>query len=276
MWHVQMLKCLWHFESCLILIPNTKCKALQYQKIDRKQHDLSIIKDFISQTEIGSNTDYLLYELPLVLGCKYILSKNLYGQLGIDLGLVNGATVILKHIITNEIIDLKAEVIQLISMPKLLIVQLINRNESCDFNLSDLPKDHFYIEPSSVQFSLKVGNQKFTEGSSTKKHNNYYRIQFPLNPAFAVTSYKIQSKTKEKLIIDLVAPDNAIYNNDAYVKLGRVKTLEGVKILRTFLMSDLNRPKHKDIDKEINRLTTLSNETIHNYELLKKLNLINN
>ena len=85
-----MLKCLWHFESCLILIPNTKCKALQYQKIDGKQHDLSIIKDFISQTEIGSNTDYLLYELPLVLGCKYILSKNLYGQLGIDLGVVNG------------------------------------------------------------------------------------------------------------------------------------------------------------------------------------------
>ena len=102
--------------------------------------------------------------------------------------------------------------------------------------------------------------------NGTKAQTNFHRIQFPLAPYFAITSYKIQSKTKANLIIDLCSPNRAIYNNDAYVKLGRVKTLEGLKILRNFTLKDLKRPKDPDIDLELIRLQKLSEITIENYK----------
>ena len=55
--------------------------------------DLSVTQQYLAETEIESNVSYLLPELNLVSGCKYTLTKTTFG-------LVNGTTVILKHIIT--------------------------------------------------------------------------------------------------------------------------------------------------------------------------------
>ncbi len=241
-------------------------KAEQYKKSNGQHNQLSIINDLLSQKEVGSNVSYLLYNLHLVMGAKYILTRNIYGDLGVKIGLVNGATVILKHIITHEKIDTKDSIINLTVMPKFLIVELVNCNDKVNFKFSDLPVNHYYIEPITASFNLKFGKQE-----TTKVKKNFFRHQFPLNPAFAVTSYKIQSTTKIQLIIDLVAPKKAIYDNDAYVKLSRIKTLEGVKILRDFDLDDLNRPKSLEIDNEINRLKRLSQITIENYKLAKQI-----
>jgi hypothetical protein len=72
-----------------------------------------------------------------------------------------------------------------------------------------------------VVFKLEIGKKNTTNISNllngTKAQTNFHRIQFPLDPYFAITNYKIQSKTKTHLIIDLCSPNRAIYNNDAYM-----------------------------------------------------------
>ena len=127
-------------------------------------------------------------------------------------------------------------------MPQYLIVELLTQKKQ-QFRLNNLQLNHYYIEPVTTEFKQEIGKKNTTNISNllngTKPQTNFHRIQFPLDPYFAITSYKIQSKTKTHLIIDLCSPNRAIYNNDAYVKLGRVKTLEGLKILRDFNYSKI-------------------------------------
>ena len=51
-----------------------KCKAIDYRTNYDKKSDLSVIQQYLAEMEIGSNVNYLLPDLNLVLGCKYTLT----------------------------------------------------------------------------------------------------------------------------------------------------------------------------------------------------------
>ena len=68
---------------------------------------------------------------------------------------------------------------------------------------------------------------------------NVTRTQLPIPPAFAITTYKAQGLTVEKIVVDLQLPPTASQVASIYVPLSRVKRAEDLAILRPFVMKIL-------------------------------------
>ena len=88
------------------------------------------------------------------------------------------------------------------------------------------------------------------------------RKQLPITPAFAMTDYKAQGKTMEKAIIDIESCSSL---QSLYVMLSRVKSLQGLLILRPFKKCRLKKSKKKendDLNVELLRLRLLSTSTM--------------
>ncbi len=60
------------------------------------------------------------------------------------------------------------------------------------------------------------------------------RTQLPILPAFAITTYKAQGLTMNKIVVDLQVPLGTLKVASIYVPLSRVKRVEDVAILRPF------------------------------------------
>lgn len=146
--------------------------------------------------------------LLLVIGMKIMILENLYKYIGIT----NGTIGTLEQIIYTEPSDhsLAAPIISCLMIR-------VHWNESS------------YIIP--VQRSSTQAKKRNRRGGQIQVH----RKQFPVTPAYAITDYKSQGSSYESAIIDLVdgrGPSN-------YVKLSRVKTLNGLFIAGEFKDTDL-------------------------------------
>ncbi|EIM79427.1 uncharacterized protein STEHIDRAFT_37212, partial [Stereum hirsutum FP-91666 SS1] len=73
------------------------------------------------------------------------------------------------------------------------------------------------------------------------------------------TAHKSQGQTYEKVIVDL---KNCRGSAAPYVMLSRVKSLEGLCILRDFKISKIRCHMNEDCRREMNRLEKMSLQTI--------------
>ena len=100
------------------------------------------------------------------------------------------------------------------------------------------------------------------------------RHQVPVTPAWAITDYKVQGSTYDTIIVDLhrhgsnskVSKDS-VYNNrhkqycSTYVQLSRVKSFQGLYLLRPVTLSDLNAKPDALLVQEDERIAKLARST---------------
>jgi hypothetical protein len=94
------------------------------------------------------------------------------------------------------------------------------------------------------------------------------RKQVPMCPAFCLTDYKVQSLTFSKAILDL-KDDHTSKGRDKHTKfcsynvqLSRLRSSDGVYLLREIEMKDLEFRPHDDLVAEMERLRKLEQETL--------------
>ncbi len=87
------------------------------------------------------------------------------------------------------------------------------------------------------------------------------RTQLPIVPAFAITTYKAQGLTMNKIVVDLQVPLGTLQVASIYVPLSRVKRAEDVAILRPFNINVLQVRPSPAQDAELKRLDELGRKT---------------
>ena len=187
-----------------------------------------------------NKTDNMMTELPLIEGGKYYLTKNI----ATTYGLVNGTEVELISICTNDK--------SLNTMPEYLLVKIINDNQSKKIKFNDLPDNiiPLFIHENTFSVNLESNYLKTKSVSIRRK-------QFPLTLAYALTHYKAQGKTLNKIIVDLSKPIGKLDFSYSYVVLSRAKKLKDIKILRDFDVSMLKPKLPESLITELQRLKDL-------------------
>ncbi|TEB25457.1 hypothetical protein FA13DRAFT_1898160, partial [Coprinellus micaceus] len=157
--------------------------------------------------------------LPLYIDMPVILRMR---NVSTELGVTNGTQGILKKIVTEKLND-QTEI------PKLAIVHF----PSCKAKLRDLPAGYFPIEPISWSFTAVLPRNATEESKAVRIR----RYQLPIQPAFAVTGQSAQGKTLPIVLAPL--HDGGF---GAYVAASRATSREGLCILQSVSLSDLNKP----------------------------------
>jgi hypothetical protein len=205
-------------------------------------------------------TGNLMSRLPLVQNSEYFITANIVTKYGI----VNSAKVKLVSICTEDSNILKiSEYLNkpqtFETTPKFLIVKLIDSKSLNKIQLANLADEHFFLEPITKSFKVRTT-------ALSSRHVNVNRTQLPLTPAYAVTSYKLQGKTVNKLIVDLTIPTNGKVDFEfAYVALSRVKSINDILILRPFNKKILQTKLPVDLKVEMTRLENLEQKTISEF-----------
>ena len=171
------------------------------------------------------DTENLMTNLPLVYKGNVLINLNEY----------HNTDIILKE------------------MPKYLLVKKINNNSNNNLKFDHLPIDLIPIFPQTVTFAVKPKCAALGTKSVSVR-----RTQFPLTPAYALTAYKAQGKTLNKVIIDLTKPPSGKLDFAyAYVALSRAKSLNDIFILRDFDIKMLSPNIPVDYFLEIDRLKSI-------------------
>lgn len=110
------------------------------------------------------------------------------------------------------------------------------------------------------------------ERSITVKGQSVRRRQVPMCPAFSLTDYKVQGSTLTHAVLDL-KHDPSARGQDShkkycsnYVQLSRLRTLEGLHLLQSITMEDLQFRPDERLLVEIERLRGLEQETIASWK----------
>ena len=106
------------------------------------------------------------------------------------------------------------------------------------------------------------------ERSITVKGHSVRRKQVPMCPAFSLTDYKVQASTLGTAVLDL-KHDPSARGQDAhkkycsnYVQLSRLRSLEGLHLLQSITMEDLQFRPDERLIVEMERLKGLERETL--------------
>ena len=168
---------------------------------------------------------------------------------------MNGALVRLVSICyDDETASLNNSINLLKKMPKYLVIELVKPNKN-RINITSLAENTFPIFPSKKSFQIKNPN-------NAKKHT-IYRTQFPLTYSFAITAHKAQSRTIDKIIVDLAQVPTGSKNGPyAYVSCSRARKFDDILILRDFHFKVLNYKRSDDFKVEEERLLKLEAKTI--------------
>lgn len=98
------------------------------------------------------------------------------------------------------------------------------------------------------------------------KRYNWTFHQFPIILAYAITDYKIQGQTFDKVILDLrTCSGRPLSNGSAYVMMSRVKSLQGLAVL---MLPECGVPEFNKVpthslmlDEEVNRHKRFNSKT---------------
>lgn len=205
-----------------------------YYAVDR--HDGRLLEDVNLVSHLrhmnSSVTNYRLGRLPLVIGMPVMVASNF----DVENGIVNGCSGILesvrywvddngeRHALSCVV---RSDCITGAALPRL--------NEHEAVVLADDKPIHF-VHPAS--------NKKCT----------IRRTQLPIMPAFAMTAHKSQGLTLQKAFVDL---ESCKGSESPYVMISRVKSLDGLLIMRPFNKKKICCRLSEDVRREFGRLRML-------------------
>ena len=177
-----------------------------------------------------------LGRLPLFPGMVVMVQENL----AFDNRVVNGTEGTVRDIVYEEIDGKRYIVVVYVHIP--------GAGSICSHAVDDVVP----IFPEWTSFTIPQKKQ------GEPDHISISRLQVPLLPAYAYTDYKSQGRSLETAIID---PASAASLQGVYVMLSRVKTLDGLAILRPFKAEKIEQRLSQELRTELERLDNLNTET---------------
>lgn len=177
-----------------------------------------------------------LGRLPLFSGMKVMIRENL----AFSKRLVNGAEGIVTEVVYEEC--------NRVRYPTVVYLRVPGAGKVAD----DLEEDIVPIFPETSYFKYVVN----VNGEEVPK--SVTRQQLPLVPAYAYTDYKSQGKSLTHAIVDL---ESAYSLQGVYVMLSRVRSLEGLLILRPFSVAKLCSRLSQELRNELARIDSMAHLT---------------
>ena len=175
--------------------------SLQVQHLTQKKDHFTQLANVV-MPEKPHQTGNLRNVLQLKVGASIMVTNNI----DVNDGLTNGA----RGTVTNIITDQNQQKIQAILVQ--FDNQAIGEDAKKKSKYKHINKDAVPIVQSEVSFPVK-GASSF----------NVTRRQFPLMPAWAVTSHKCRGLTLAKIVVDM-SPEKGTYQpGQAYVAFSRVR-----------------------------------------------------
>ncbi|PPQ71220.1 hypothetical protein CVT26_010999 [Gymnopilus dilepis] len=166
--------------------------------------------------------------LPLFIGMKVMVTENL----AFDNGIVNGSEGVVQDIKYDEDDQgIKYARVAYVLFP------------GCGVRMDGLEDDVVPIFP--VTTRIEHSNLQSLAGSKS-----FSRSQLPLVPAYVYTDFKSQGRTLTRVIVDLFTARG----QGVYVMLSRVKSLDGLLILRRFPPSKVYHRLPQELRDELTRL----------------------
>jgi hypothetical protein len=213
------------FADALRIYP-TKAQVLDYNHQHMLGLDSPAIQVEAKHEGVGadrvesSNAGNLVRRLPLCIGCRVMLTRNLWA----DIGLVNGAQGTVHDISWKEGADVLRD-------PPEVVMVAFDDYSGPAFTMpcgEELRRGEKLVVP-----ILRV-RQDFKVGASS-----CHREQFPLLVSYAITVHKSQGITLDKVVCDISAPEFS--SGLSYVAVSRVKTLGGLMLEKAFDRSRVYR-----------------------------------
>lgn len=204
-----------------------------------KDVDDGALIDALGRLHSG-RTRQRLGRIPLVPGMPVIISQNY----DVEAGVVNGCVGTLKKI--RYRLDSLGR-----RHATSCVIYAPNTDGRC---LPELPEKHVVALEDMQDIDLRH--------PFSKKNIRIKRTQLPIQPAFAMTVYKAQGQTLSKAIIDLASCSGT---ESPYVMVSRVKSLDGLLILRPFSEGKITCRRSEDARRETKRLEFLRLRTLIQY-----------
>jgi len=165
----------------------------------------------------SSNAGNLVKQLPLCIGCRVMLTRNLWT----NVGLFNGARGTVHDISWKDGADVLRD-------PPEVIMVAFDDYDGPGFTM---PSGETLRREGKLVVPILRVRQDFMVGT-----NPCSRAQFPLLVSYAITVHKSQGITLDKVVCNISAPEFAA--GLSYVAVSRVKTLGGMMFENPF---DRNR-----------------------------------
>lgn len=210
-------------------------------------------QELLDAFEIMDNTEnHAPAYFPFIPGMPLMVTKNIFQGLGVANGSVFTAVDVLPDPL-EERIELEASVV-IHSRPPICLLMTSTSSQSVQLPGLDrgiIPL-HLISEPVTRQ----------------RRRSLIWRTGLPCTPAFAITDYKSQSQTFDKMCGDI---DSRSSFSHMYVDLSRGKTLEGMFLLRPIPEAVWNREPPDNIKSGMLRLEELSKKTLEkwNHHLMR-------
>lgn len=187
----------------------------------------------------SSDSDDTLGRFPLFSGMRVMIQENI----AFAHNVVNGAVGIVRDIKFKELEE---------NVPTLSVVYVEIPGAG---RLLGQDQDIVPVFPVHTSFSWRPPPWlKYARYSSV----TVSCLQPPILPAYVYTDYKAQGRSLDAAIVDL---DSARTTQGAYVMLSRVRTLDGLAILRRFKATKVENRLSQEIRTEFARLQGLHNNT---------------
>lgn len=220
--------------------------------VDSSRHSTRPLskQELFDAFEIMDNTEnHTPAYFPFIPAMPVMVTKNIFQGLGVANGSVFTAVdVILDPL--SERIELSNGVV-IHSMPPTSL--LITSSNTQSIQLPGLDKGIISLVPISEPV-IRKGRPSFT-----------WRTALPCTPAFAITDYKSQSQSFDKICADI---DSRSSFSSMYVDLSRGRRLEGVSLLRPISETVWNRKPPSNIRVGMAKLEELSKKTLEKWRNL--------
>ncbi|EAQ83491.1 hypothetical protein CHGG_09895 [Chaetomium globosum CBS 148.51] len=203
------------FADALRIYP-TKAQVVEYNHQHMLGLDSPAIQVEAKHEGVGaekvesSDAGNLAKRLPLCVGCRVMLTRNLWA----DVGLVNGAQGTVYDISWKEGTDVLRD-------PSEVIMVAFDDYDGPGFTM---PNGEPLRSGEKLAVPILRVRHDFMVGA-----NSCSREQFPLLVSYAITVHKSQGITLDKVVCDISAPEFA--SGLSYVAVSRVKTLGGLMLI---------------------------------------------
>lgn len=173
--------------------------------------------------------------LPVFVGMKVMITENLDSTHKI----VNGSEGTVVHVAWDVIHSGTGD-----RFAKCVYVRV----DDSGIHLPGLPRDVVPIFPTIRYFEYKTPGKTF----------KISRTQIPVIPAYAYTDYKSQGRSLSAAIVDIAGCKSL---QSLYVMLSRVKTLDGLAVLRWFPPGKITQRLTHEFRSEFDRIDRLARAT---------------